>query len=66
MNLRVYSLRDSKVLSFAPPFCCQTEAQAIRMVGDLINGDLQSPVAKHPDDFELFFLGVWDDDTGVS
>jgi len=64
MIVGVFSLRDAKLSGFSRPFFAQTEAQAVRMVQDLVNSGQQDDVCKHPDDFELWCLGSFDDEFG--
>lgn len=66
--LRVFAIRDDKAEAYMQPFCCQTRGQAVRMFADSVNGlDGQqgSVFSKHPEDFGLFELGVYDEDRGV-
>lgn len=66
MRIMIFSLRDSKMAAFMQPFFAPTEAVALRLCSDLVNqADKQNQVALHPDDFELFQLGEWDDASGA-
>ncbi|AXH77456.1 MAG: nonstructural protein [Microviridae sp.] len=64
MKLKVFSIFDTKLADFAPPFCSLTEASAIRSFTDEINSG-QSPLAKHPEDFSLYMLAEYDSSTGT-
>lgn len=61
--LKVFSVYDAKVEAFMQPFFCITIAQAIRMFSDTCN-DQASMFNKHPEDYALFELGVFDDAGG--
>lgn len=62
--LRVYSIKDEKSLSFNTPFFCVSDGVAVRQFTDLVN-DEKSLVYKHPEDFSLWLVGVFDDQKGI-
>lgn len=59
----VFAIYDSKVETYQKPFFMLSKGQALRAWIDLIN-DQQSEVSKHPEDFTLFLLGSYDENTG--
>jgi len=61
----MFSVFDSKAAVFGTPFFMQREAMAIRAFTDLVN-DPQTMVGKHPEDFSLFHVADFDDETAVS
>lgn len=63
VQLKIFSIRDSKAEYFAPPFFQQNHALAERMFRTATN-DPQSQVNKYPQDFDLYYLGTYDDQTG--
>lgn len=63
MQLRIFSIRDLKAEAFNTPFFQHTVGQALRAFEDLAR-DPQSVVSRHPEDFALFQLGVFEDSTG--
>lgn len=63
MILVVCSIRDSAVNAFMRPFFVTAVGQAIRSFGDEVNRK-DSDMYSHPDDYELFELGLFDDSTG--
>lgn len=66
MELYVCSIRDAKSEAFGRPFCAQSLGQAIRSFEDEVNrAHEENIVYKHPDDFQLFALGRFDDSTGL-
>lgn len=63
MNLNVYSIRDAKAEVFNPPFFKKTHGEAERDFTTLVN-DEKSTVFNYPEDFDLYYLGVYNDSTG--
>lgn len=64
MNLKMYSIRDSKGEVYNTPFFQKTHGEAERSFRQLAS-DEKSLVWKYPDDFDLYFIGEWCDQTGV-
>lgn len=64
MIVMAYSLFDEKAGVFSPPFFVGTEGLALRAVTDLVT-DNRTTVARHPEDFVLYELGTFDDQTGI-
>lgn len=64
MTLNIYTIRDSKVLAYATPFFMPTNGAALRAFSDHVN-DPSTPVNKHPEDYELWHLGSFDDQDGT-
>lgn len=63
MQLRAFTVYDSKVEAYLRPFFMHTDAEAIRAFKDTVN-DGQSPFCKHPEDFTLFAIGHFDESDG--
>lgn len=63
MNLVICAVRDSAVNAFIRPFYVPAVGAAIRGFSDEVNRK-DSEMHKHPEDYELFELGVFDEDTG--
>lgn len=63
MQFRMYSIRDAKAEIFNPPFYKGTHGEAERDFRTLISDD-KSMVAKYPEDYDLYFVGFYDDQTG--
>lgn len=62
----VVAARDSAILTFSSPVVVPARGAAVRSFTDAVNsGDVQSDVANHPDDFELWQLATFDDMTGL-
>lgn len=64
MLLKSYSIRDAKAEVFNTPFFCKTHGEAERNFLQLTK-DEKSMVHQYPDDYDLYHLGTYDDQTGV-
>lgn len=60
MKLEMYSIYDSKVGAYLPPFFVPSRGAAVRAVQQAVNTD-DHPFHHFPADYTLFFLGTWDD-----
>ena len=63
MELKIYTIRDSKAEVFLPPFTFRTDGEAIRAFDDSV----QKPgtaLHDHPEDFFLYKVGVFNQDAG--
>lgn len=60
--LRVFSVYDAKVEAYCQPFFMGSKGQAHRSWVDVVN-DPTTQFHKHPEDFTLFEIGEWDEDT---
>lgn len=63
MILKVFSVYDTKSLSYSPPFFMPTMGSAIRAFSDLAV-DNQSTIAKHPSDYILMYIGEFNNSSG--
>ena len=63
MKMEMVSIKDRALDAFMTPFFTQTVNQAIRMFQDEINRK-ESPMHAHPNDYDLYHLGTWSDDSG--
>lgn len=63
MILKVFSIFDSKLQVFNTPFFSRSAADASRSFSDLVR-DSRSTVAQHPDDFFLYEIGEYSDESG--
>lgn len=64
MQLKAFSIRDSKGEIFHPPFYKKTHGEAERDFAQLVQ-DEKSTIAKFPEDFDLYFVGTYDDNSGL-
>lgn len=66
MKRIVFAVRDRAADSFGAPFVQVARGQAIRSFSDEINRAApDNQLYLHPDDFDLFELGEFDDSTGL-
>jgi len=63
MKLKVFSIYDSKVGAYMKPFYAHSAGEAMRTVVDASSGQ-DNMLSRHPGDFTLFELGVYDDQSG--
>ncbi|UDN67868.1 nonstructural protein [robinz microvirus RP_160] len=63
MIYRCYSVKDLKAAAFAPPFFLGRDEVAVRTFRDALE-DKSHPMSAHPEDYELFYLGEFDDERG--
>lgn len=63
MKHNVYSIYDTASGLYSRPFFTQSDAEAIRSFTD-IACDTEHPIGKHPQDYTLFRLGIFDDNDG--
>jgi len=62
----IVSVKDTAAQAFGRPVFVPTTAVAVRSFRDEVNRkDSNEDMAKHPDDFELYEIGSFDDSTGV-
>jgi hypothetical protein len=61
----IISIKDRATDTFGRPVVYPARGAAIREFQDAIN-DPQAPFSKHPGDYDLFEIGMWDDRLGVA
>jgi len=64
MQMKIYTIYDSKAEAYLQPFFMQSNGAAIRAFTDLAN-DPQHVFGKHPEDYTLFDIGVYDESTAA-
>lgn len=62
MKIKIYSIFDSKSESYMAPSFLNANGQAIRAFTDAIQS-AEHPFGKHPADYTLFHIGLYDDQT---
>lgn len=66
MIQKVFGVRDTKALAFLQPYFSNSTGAAVRAFSDEVNNtDGRSMIQKHPEDFVLYELGEFDDNTGA-
>ena len=63
MLIRVFSIYDTKAAVYTGTFFEANNAVAIRRFTDLVN-DPRCPLNKHPEDYYLVAIGVFNDENG--
>lgn len=63
MKLNIYSVHDRKAAVFARPFIAPNDGMALRSFA-AAKLDPSTELAKFPEDFSLYLLGSFDDETG--
>lgn len=63
MELKMYSVRDSKGEIFNVPFYKKTHGEAERDFATLTR-DEKSQINMYPEDYDLYYIGEYDDSTG--
>lgn len=63
MKLVVVAVRDSAVDAFMRPFFAPSTAFAVRSFGEAVK-EPESPMFKSPQDYALFELGSFDEESG--
>lgn len=64
MITQCFSVRDTAVGAFLPPFFTRSKGEAIRSFSEACN-NAEHQFAKHASDYTLFFLGAFDDNSGL-
>lgn len=65
MILTIVAVKDRAADAFMRPFFVPTANMAIRSFMDEVNRDAaDNQMFAHPDDFDLYEIGVFDDSTG--
>jgi hypothetical protein len=65
MKMCIVSILDSAAGAYGRPAFVASEGVAIRQFQDEVNRSADdNQLYRHPDDFQLFYLGVFDDNTG--
>lgn len=64
MKLNIYAIYDVKISAYSQPYYSHTNGSALRAFADHVN-DPQSQPNKHPEDYQLFHLGTFDDQDGT-
>jgi hypothetical protein len=64
MRYGLFAVYDAQVKTFMRPFYGRTVGEAERTFGDAVRNP-ESDWAKHPQDYSLFKLGEFDDESGL-
>lgn len=61
--MQMFAIRDRALGAFMRPWVAQTIGQAVRMFQDECD-NTQGEINKHPDDYDLYHIGLFEDQTG--
>lgn len=64
MRLNVYTIFDVASGMYMRPFFMQSDGQATRAFKDIAT-DADHEIGKHPEDYSLFRIGIFDDNKGT-
>lgn len=64
MIFEVYSVRDKAVEAFLPPVFVRSRGEMMRSFTATVNAQ-DHQFNKHSADYSLYYLGRWDDSSGV-
>ena len=62
MKLNIYTIFDTASAAYMRPFFAQSDGQATRSFKD-ISLDASHEIGKHPEDYSLWRIGIFDDNT---
>lgn len=66
MKRVVCAVFDSAVQAFGQPIFAPAVGAVVRSFSDEVNRSaLDNPMFGHPDDYELFYLGLFDEESGL-
>lgn len=60
---KLYTIKDLAVEAYGPLFEARAHGEAIRLFKDEATNS-ESRISKHPQDFELFYMGEFNDQNG--
>lgn len=64
MEQKIMSVKDTKAGRYGALICVVREQEALRALQNTVNGPDNNDIAKYPSDFELYELGVFNEETG--
>lgn len=65
MRLSIFAVKDRQIGAFMTPFFLSSVGQAIRSFSDEVNRESADNIMyRHPQDFDLYELGVFESDSG--
>lgn len=65
MEYIICAIQDRSVNAYINLHCVRAEGQAIRQFQDAINNPDGGTIYKHPDDYDLYRIGTYDDNTAT-
>lgn len=66
MEMKIFSIQDKVADFFMNPFHCRTIGEAERTFTNAVSTlDVNNLMSKHPDNFALYYVGEFNEATGV-
>lgn len=65
MNRSLVSVYDTVAKVYGPPLAFLNSGEAVRWFSDMVNDRQENNVSKHPKDFVLYEIGLYEDSTSV-
>lgn len=62
--MKIYAIYDHATEAFGQPFFVKAQGQAVRSFRDECENP-ESQFAKHPGDFDLFYIGEYNEENGT-
>lgn len=62
--IHLFSFKDVKTGKFLPPFFANSDDEAKRQCSSIVNFS-NSLICKFPEDYQLYFIGTFAEDTGI-
>lgn len=62
--IHLFSFKDLKTGKFMPPFFSNSDEDAKRQCSSIVNFS-NSLICKFPEDYQLYFIGTFSEDTGI-
>lgn len=62
---RLYSVLDMKSGLHGPIMQFNRDGEAIRALESTVNGEKSNHISRNPEDFQLHFLGEFNEETGI-
>lgn len=64
MRYLLISIKDRAIDAFQPVASVRAEGEAIRSFQDAVNNPQNATIYAHPDDYDLYLVGYFDDNSG--
>ena len=64
MVLKAFAIHDTKSKAYQMPFFKHTIGEAERDLKTAVNSQTENNLSKYPEDFDLFYIGDYDDQEG--
>lgn len=61
--MKIYAIKDNAIEAYGQPIFVRAQGQAVRSFTDECK-NTESQLHKHPADYDLYYIGEYDDETG--